>query len=218
MLLDISSDRLRFHIDSTRKFVSLRDDCYLVLFDSTPKIDESVSVNYQQKALPQLPTSINYYESTSTRTYNVSNILFVSRTREEATENQRTINLLRAWTKPAFGSTDMTGMNKYSMQLSATLGMPPPILIFSAYQNNKTYIEGSVSDPIFTSGGIKDVPVVITAFSVDWPEDIDYIPAIDLSPVPIIQTVSLTLLETHTPANISKFNVNRFLNGNLLNY
>ena len=108
MLLDISSDR--FYIDSTRKFVSLRDDRYLVLFDNTPKIDEVVGVNYQQKTVPQLPTSINYYESTSTRTYNVSSILFVSRTREEATENQRTINLLRAWTKPAFGSTDMTGM------------------------------------------------------------------------------------------------------------
>lgn len=92
--------------------------------------------------------------------------------------------------------------------------MPPPILLFSAYQGT----DPSGNPNKLGRSGIQDVPVVITNLSIEWTDDVDYIPSKYNAPVPIIQTISLTLLETHTPANISTFNINDFANGKMLNY
>ena len=200
-------------VDTLKKFVSLRDGKYIYLVDNTPKIDESLTVSYQSKNVPQLPTSINYYESTSARTFSVSNISLVSRTRDEATENQRIVAMLRAWCKPVFGegdakklkdqhklydqhtSIDENGKQKdiEFIELYYTLGMPPPILLFSAYQGT----DPSGNPNKLGRSGIQDVPVVITNLSIEWTDDVDYIPSKYNAPVPIIQTISLTLLDDH---------------------
>lgn len=184
--------------------VTLRDGDKTILFDATPQITETTSVEYTQRGIPQLPTSINSYEGTHSRTFSVSNIRLISRTRAEARSNLLTLWTLRGWTKPNFGRGDDS--NKQS------LGMPPKILFLSAY--NSPYQSSSPTTP----HNILDVPVVITSLSIEYPQDVDYIPDTEDTPVPVVQTITLELLETQSPANISRFSLRDYKQGLLKNY
>ncbi len=184
--------------------VTLRDGDKTIVFDVTPQIVENTAVEYSQRGIPQLPTSINTYDGTRSRTFSVSNIKFVSRTRVEAKNNLDTLWTLRGWTKPNFGQGDNSP--------NQALGMPPKILFLSAY--NSPYNAQSANVP----HNIMDVPVVITSLSIEYPQDVDYIPDLNDTPVPIIQTISIELLETQSPANVSRFSLRDYKAGILKNY
>lgn len=184
--------------------VTLRDAETTILFDATPQITESTSVEYAQRGIPQLPTSINSFEGTRSRTFSISGVRLVSRTRAEARSNLETLWTLRSWTKPNFGRGDNSN--------TQALGMPPKILFLSAY-NSPTNAQNAS-----TPHNILDVPVVITSLSIEYPQDVDYIPDLDDTPVPVIQTVTLELLETQSPANASRFSLSDYKKGILKNY
>lgn len=184
-------------------FVTLTDGSKTIVFDATPKISETQTVTYTQKNISQLPTSINYFDTIAARTFNVSNIKLISRTSTEAFNNNAVVHYLRSLCKTSFGNS--------SNGTDHRLGMPPKILLLNGYRNEQNGGGNGV-------GGFSKIPVVITGFDVDWPDDVDYIPDKNLDPTPIIRTCSLTLLETHSPAQIAAFNYTDFQNGKLLNW
>lgn len=187
-------------------FVTLTDGSKTIVFDATPKITENQTVTYTQKNISQLPTSINYFDTVTARTFSVSNIKLISRTSSEAFQNNAVVHYIRSLCKTSFGSSS-NGSNDQDNRL----GMPPKILLLNGYRNEQNTGSNGV-------GGFSKIPVVITGFDVDWPDDVDYIPDTNQDPTPIIRTCSLTLLETHSPAQIAAFNYTAFQEGKLLNW
>ena len=95
------------------------------------------------------------------------------------------------------------------------LGAPPQVLLLSAYSNNK-----SVSGQR-TGQHISRVPVVIQQLNIPYPSDVDYIPTTQKygnTPMPIIMTVDITLVETHSPAEYERFSLEDFSRGILRSF
>lgn len=86
-----------------------------VTFDVTPDIIENRNVNYKTMDPIHMPGSIHVYGSTSSRTFNISNVKLVSRTPEEASKNMWRLHQLRGWGMPYFGnSSSLTDENKFA--------------------------------------------------------------------------------------------------------
>ena len=76
-----------------------------VSFKVSPDVTENRNVNYKTLDPLHMPGQIYVYGGTSSRTFQLSNIRLISRTTKEATENMRTLHLLRSWTMPYFGNS-----------------------------------------------------------------------------------------------------------------
>lgn len=171
-----------------------------VIFDVSPTISESRGNEYVDSALPG-PVGIIVYAKTQNRRFNIES-RFVSRNLEEAVINYRYTNLLRGWMIPQpFGDGNA--------ESRLVLGRPP-ILRLNGYKKQ-----------------FFNIPVVITDLSINYPEDVDYIETPDAI-VPIIQSVTVNLTESHNvtvaTANGSnrglfgEFNLKDFKEGNLPGY
>ncbi len=93
------------------------------------------------------------------------------------------------------------------------LGAPPEVLYLYGYSS--TGQDGR------TSGipNLNRIPVVMTNLSIDYPEDVDYIPCSDGSgPFPVAMDVTIALVETHSPAEFARFSLNDYKNGKLPNF
>lgn len=191
-----------------------------IFFKVTPTVDETRSANYDSFSPPQHPGGMQIYKSTTPRTINV-NGKFISRTYEEATETLRMLNVIRAWTMPYYGTGTAESFNAKGK--GNLLGLPPDVLIFSAYG----------------SGNLENIPVVLQTYNWTYPEDIDYVygaapwkvderPSVmevtpsfmtlsgdDLVPVPRIIDVTLTFTETYSPDEFSSFDLNAYKLGKL---
>lgn len=151
-------------------------------------------------------SGIVVYETTANRRFSISS-RFVSRTVSEALRNYRYVNLLRSWMVPQ-GDEGLFGK--------------PPILRLNGYRQQ-----------------FFNIPVVVSEMSVNYPEDVDYIDAEDenvRATVPIIQTVEVSLIESHNILKSSfkgladedalkgrsnanqEFNLERFKKGTLPGY
>jgi hypothetical protein len=97
-----------------------------------------------------------------------------------------------------------------SVNQQKLLGMPPPILYFSAYSSPNS----SGGSPKFLQN-INRIPVVITSLEISYPSDVDYIPTQNGVPFPTIMTISLSLTETHSPKTFAKFDLDDFRAGRL---
>lgn len=178
-----------------RSMITLSDGKNMLVFDCNPKINETTNVTYNNKNMSLLPTSINYFDSVSARTFNLSDIKFISRTRQEAQNNNNAIYYLRYLTKPNFGMLSN--------------GLPPKVLLLSGFNSSNN------SESV---GALNSIPVVITNLDIDWPNDCDFIPDNNGVATPIIRTGSISLLEFHSPKQISEFDLQKFLNGQLLGW
>lgn len=167
-----------------------------VVFRIMPEISESRTVKYDAIAPPQSPGAFQKYTGTDSVQWSV-NATLTCRTTEEATENLRIINQLRAWTMPYFGENTR-------IDYPDKIGAPPPVLRFSAYRNQM----------------VGPVPVIIT--SLNWPftQDVDYIPAYELGgggsliPFPTVIKVAIQLVETFSTDQFNGFNLTEFRLGN----
>lgn len=102
-------------------------------------------------------------------------------------------------------------------------GAPPDVLYLYAYST-------ATNDE--RSGGpqrvnINRVPVVMTNLSITYPDDVDYIPVYNASgggptkaaePFPRKLTVSISLVETHSPREYERFDLLKFKQGKLTNF
>lgn len=189
-----------------------------VVFDATPEFSESRTVNYKSIDPVHAPGGIYMYANTNARTFSISAKL-ISRSVFEATKNLAYMQYLRTWTMPVFGTI---GANPAPGE--GILGAPPALLLLTAYSKGnpgsqavQKTVPASDQTPIPAIGNnIYQVPVIITQLDIPYPSDVDYIPTINSIPVPTIVTVSISLVEAHSPNAYQKFTLQDFKTGNLL--
>lgn len=166
-----------------------------IVFTVMPIVDENRSASYDSLTPTHHPGSIQAYKTTSSRTFNI-NGKFISRSIDEANRTLKYLNTIRSWVMPYYGSgTAESYTNK--------IGLPPEILRFNAYGDKN----------------LKDIPVVLTNYSWTYPEDVDYVQAIDADnksyPVPRVIEISLSIMESYAPNELSKFDLLAYKNGDL---
>ena len=217
--------------------IKLRGSNGTVVFDVTPDFIETRNVNYNTIEPIHAPGQIYTYKNTASRNFNVSNARMISRTQHEADKNLRRLQMLRGWTMPRFGIKSSTLDNdqatnrqtdaQLKQQLDATqgrrddsieffgvevLGAPPQVLLLSAYSDNRSSSGNRIAQHI------DRVPVVIQQLNIPYPSDVDYIPTTSGVPMPIIMTVDITLVETHSPAEYERFSLDDFSRGVLRSF
>lgn len=175
----------------------------VVVFRVSPEISESRTAGYKTLDPVHMPGAVQVYQSTAPRTWNIAGIKLVSRNGEEAEENLATVNQLRSWMMPFFGKTNTAGVDNYGPDL---LGSPPEVLEFTAYSNaNNTGVTN-----------IRKIPVVMTTVNINYPTDVDYIKtAATQQPFPAVMTVDVIIVETHSPNQLSNFDLIKYRHGQL---
>jgi len=199
-----------------------------VVFDASPTLSESRSVEYAGVTPVHMPGSIQVYKKTNSRTFSLVAKL-ISRNQEQATTSMRYLQLLRGWTMPYFGLRSQfdgpTPPNARggipptidSNDRTSMLGAPPDVLYLFAYSSSM----GADADRSGTGGrvNLKKLPVVITSLNITYPEDVDYIPVKDTGePFPVRMEVSIELAETHSPRGYEDFSLSMFKQGLLAQF
>lgn len=195
-----------------------------VVFDVTPDLTESASVEYKTIQPVHMPGTIYVYGSSSSRTFDISNIRLVSRTKEEATKNLNYLQLLRSWRNPVFGQssvqTSVDVDNRSFTEYCATatsfaeqadtdiLGAPPEVLYLTAYSKESS----------LELQHLNRIPVVIQNLTIPYPSDQDYIPTTTGVPMPMVMNINVTLLESHSPLEFEQFSLADYRNGKLNNF
>ena len=189
-LPDSENNSENFKVSLTQ--VPIIDDIYNnVVFDITPTISEGRSASYDSAQILHHPGEILKYRSTSARTWNIT-ATFMSRSPEEASKNLTYINLLRSWVMPFYGVGTEQKLNQY-------LGAPPPILLLRGYGKNL----------------IGETKCILESYSWNWENEIDYIPTLDLTPFPVLVSVTLNLKESFSPAEYSSFDLSSYYSGDI---
>jgi hypothetical protein len=103
-------------------------------------------------------------------------------------------------------------------------GAPPDVLYLYAYSTSQNDDRAKVNGRV----NINRVPVVLSNLSYAFPDDVDYIPVFDLSngngptqytePFPKKMSVTISLLETHSPREYERFDLESYKKGTLVNF
>lgn len=184
------------------------------------------------------------YQYTSARTFSVGATL-VSRNADDAGINQVYLQTLRSWAMPYFGATstlsqeqrlarterrlneeqgffdNATAAERIRNEGVSLTGAPPDVLYLYAYSLDSTSKLTSSGERTTPTGNINRVPVVLTSLDIAYPDDVDYIPIPSGSgyePFPVKMSVSLTLVETHSPREFERFDLAAFKMGTLANF
>lgn len=181
---------------SADHLVSLSDGSIIVEFEVMPEIVEQRTAGYEAVAPAQAPGAFQKYKGTDSTVWTL-NIMFISRNSEEATQNLKKLNALRAWMLPFFGAT--TGRN-----FPKKLGAPPAVLTLKGLR-----------------GLIGPVPVVITSLNWTWPRDVDYLPTFlpgsdgNWIPFPAVLSVPIQLVESYSTTQFNQFDLRAFWDGDM---
>lgn len=206
--LNIMSSDYRIKLRS----ITSRD---LIVFEVTPNLTESRSVDYKSTNLLHTPGAIFTYGFTNSRTFSLSDIKLISRTPQEAFNNMKNLQIIRSWTMPYFGVNSST----QAVLGREQLGAPPEILYLYAYAKEVDPHKGTNSAKPLTN--IQHVPVVLTQLSIAYPNNITYIPAYGEGgvgtgePFPTIMNIGIELSEIHSPREYSTFSLYDFKKGKL---
>lgn len=93
------------------------------------------------------------------------------------------------------------------------LGAPPEILYLYGYSSTAQDARG------VGAINLNRIPVVMSSLDINFPEDVDYLPCSDnKTPFPVKMEVSISLLETHSPAEYARFSLEAYKKGNLNNF
>ena len=103
---------------SVASFMSTSSSREQVIFEATPKFSESREAEYAPITPVHMPGSIQVYRNTKSRTFSIGARL-ISRTSEEATKNMRSLQILRKWMLPYFGSTSTLSYDSQQTRNSA---------------------------------------------------------------------------------------------------
>ena len=156
------------------------------MFPFTPQITMEHTANYN--ALH--PTHSNYpfpaYQNSQVSSLTMIGEFFVENAKEAEYWVAAT-HYLRSVTKMAYGAT-------------SNQGSPPPVVKLNGY-----------GDFVF-----KDVPVTVTYFTVDMPNDVDYIQC-NVSEngtwVPVRSQINVQVQPTYSRKAVTKFSLDTFVNG-----
>lgn len=161
-----------------------------IIFPYTPSISYESKADYTPMNPLHSNFSIYFYKNSSVSPIKVTGKFTVQNDRD-ASIYLATCHLLKALTK----------MRSGGLSVDALSGSPPPICRLDAY--------GTMM--------LSNVPVVVSSFSVELPDNVDYYTVgktngTVISSVPIVSTISVNLIPIYSRAEMQKFNVNEFLN------
>jgi hypothetical protein len=172
------------------------------VFPYTPIVSISHQANYSAMDPVHGNYSFMSYENSKVDKISITGDFYC----EDSAEAQywvAAVHFLRSVTKMYFGDN------------SENAGAPPPILKLNGY-----------GDFVFNN-----VPVAVTGFTLDLPNDVDYIPTqfvgntvlenadFDLYGIgyaPVKSTISLTLQPVYSRASVRSFNLQDFVKGNYI--
>jgi hypothetical protein len=160
-----------------------------IYFPVTPTIRQDSKANWNPSALQHSNYAIYSYQNSDVGSISVSG-QFPVQTQQEAFYWVATVTALRALTKMRTGNDTVPGA-------------PPPVCRFNAYGSD-------IYD---------NVPVVIGNFSIELPSDVDYVTGFNFNgienKVPVLSTISLTLIPVYSRREMSQFSVDGFIKGTL---
>lgn len=166
----------------------------VIKFNVLPQVVENRTVSYEAIQPAQFPGAFQKYKGTDSVQWSL-NATFISRNSEEAGNNLRDLNILRAWTLPYFGL-------KVEQEYPNKLGAPPPVLILEGLRRKM----------------IGPVPVVITSLNWDFPKDVDYLPAMVEGvavPFPAVLQVAIQMVESFSTTEFNNLSLADYRSGNL---
>lgn len=156
----------------------------IVIFNVQPIVSESGSATYAPIDDIRQAASMLIYMGSPSRDFSIT-AKFVSRTRLEATQNSRYVQLLRSWRMP---EAEGGGFNITTPSRLTLLGL---------------------------NGWFNQVAVRMTNLTIESPDDVDYIESYDKQRVPIVWPVTISLKEARSPTNLQEFDIKRFRTGDL---
>lgn len=176
----------------------------LVVFNTMPIIYENNSAAYETLSPAHMIGDFHVFTKSPSRSFEINDLKLVSRNQQEARANIERVFTMKGWTKSYFGDTS----GDASTELMNWLGAPPEVLKFSAI------------------GFFNEIPVVLEKFSVNFPNDVDYIPTASNGegdplgniPFPLVTTISFTLLEQHSASEYERFNLHSYRTGTLQSF
>ena len=162
-----------------------------MVFPFTPQIILQHTANYNQLR----PTHSNYpfpvYQNSAVDNITITGDFLVENA-DEAKYWIAVMHYLRSVTKMAYGNT-------------SNQGSPPPVVKLNGYGD-------------FV---LKNVPVVVTVFSVDMPNDVDYIHVPDIGPqgtwVPVRSQIMVQCMPTYSRRAVQSFSLDKFVAGGYAN-
>lgn len=163
------------------------------MFPYTPTVQLSRQAKYSDHSTVHNIQDYKAYTGTSAVTFEISGV-FTAQNKDEALFMLACYHFMKASTLMSFGKDSMN---------VAPPGTPPPVLLLSGY--------GSFM--------MNDLPSVIEDFSMELPNDVDYIEitvAGSVINLPTRTTMSIKGTVQNTPATLRKFDWGAYLNGSLM--
>lgn len=162
-----------------------------IVFPYTPTISVEYKADYTSQQPLHSNFPINFYQKSSVGSISISGKFSVENAKDAAVYIATT-HLLKALTRMKSGGT--TGDHDS--------GSPPPVCRLFAHG---TWM-------------FNNVPVAITSFRVDLPDNVDYFTMKDtnqyeMTSVPTMSTIALTLLPMYSRNEMLDFNVTDYING-----
>ena len=190
-----------------------------LLFPYTPTINDTATVNYEHYDPIHTNQPFAAFKSVAAKDITIIGT-FTAMNQDEAVYCLAAIHFLRTVTKMYFG-LGQDG-SPFSLEGRKLRGTPPPILLLNGYGTAIYH----------------NVPVIVTTYNVEFPQDVDYIQVKTGSGITRINTdertatrlssditawvparfiISLTLQVQNTPDRLRRhFNLNDFRTGNLI--
>jgi hypothetical protein len=156
-----------------------------IIFPYTPSINQDYTANYSTVPVTHSNYTQYFYKNSSVGTISLTAKITVQN-EYEAEMYFSIIHLLRALTKMRYGDDD-------------NAGSPPPVCRLFAY-----------GDAI-----MNNVPVAVSSFKLDLPDNVDYFTTKSQSSAPTMSTLTLTLTPIYSRNEMQKFTVTDWLSNNL---
>lgn len=166
-----------------------------MVFPYLPQIQISHSANYQQMDIVHTNYPFYAYKNSQVDEISISG-KFTVQNAAEASYWLASVHFLRSVTKMFFGTGD-------------NLGNPPPICVLNGY-----------GDFVYNN-----VPCIIKNFTVNMPNDVDYIECnsgsggasgSNITYVPVASDISVTVQPIYSRTEVRQFNLAAFASGQLL--
>jgi hypothetical protein len=158
-----------------------------IYFPVTPSIKQDFKANWNAATLTHNNYAVYSYQNSDVGQISISG-QFPVQSYQEGFHWLATIHALKALTKMRTGNDVLAGA-------------PPPVCRFYAY------------GPDMYDG----VPVVVSGFNIDLPADVDYITTYTVESyevrIPVLSTISLTLIPVYSRREMSRFSVDAFVRG-----
>jgi hypothetical protein len=156
-----------------------------IIFPYTPSISYEHKADYSNVPVMHSNFALNFYQRSYVTNISISG-KFTVQNEYDAAVYLSTVHMLRGLTKMLSGG-------------EAFSGSPPPVCRLDAYGDFM----------------LKNVPVAISSFKIELPDGVDYYtsqkPPFEGTSVPVISTISLTLVPMYSRSEMQKFTVTDWL-------